>query len=102
MRPYRPEQFEAVRAITARYPRMHGGPIHVGEPAAIGIADLARPEFGDAVEIRPGEAPVFWACGVTPQLALAGCGADLVITHSPGHMFVTDWREEEFCEAASR
>jgi uncharacterized protein YcsI (UPF0317 family) len=96
MRPYRPQQVEAARAITARYPRMHGGPVHVGDPAALGISDLARPDFGDAVSIGDDEVPVFWACGVTPQLALAGCGSELVVAHSPGHMFVTDWRDDEF------
>ena len=75
MRPYRPEAVDRVRAITSRFPRMHGGPIHVGEPRQLGIADLARPDFGDPVEIRAGEVPVFWACGVTSQLAVVGAGA---------------------------
>lgn len=96
MRPYLPEQVPAVREITGRYPAMHGAPIHVGDPAAIGIANLAQPDFGEAVGIRPGETPVFWACGVTPQLALADSGCDLVVTHSPGCMFVTDLRDDDF------
>lgn len=96
MRPYRPEQIDEVREITGRYPTMHGAPVHVGDPAALGIADLARPDFGDAVRIEPGELPVFWACGVTPQLALAAAGPELAITHSPGCMFVTDLRDEDF------
>src|SRR5262249_33878597 len=83
MRPYRPEQIDRVVEITSRYPTMHGAPIHVGDPAALGIADLAHPDFGDAVTIRPGEVPVFWACGVTPQLALATAAPALAITHSP-------------------
>jgi uncharacterized protein YcsI (UPF0317 family) len=69
---------------------MHGEPIHVGDAEAIGIHDLARPDFGDAVPIAPGEVPVFWACGVTPQLALAAARPEIAITHSPGCMFITD------------
>ncbi|HEX5447306.1 MAG TPA: putative hydro-lyase [Pirellulales bacterium] len=93
MRPYRLEHIERVREITARYPTMHGEPIHVGDPAAIGVADLARPDFGEAVTVDAREVPVFWACGVTPQLALAAARPELAITHSPGCMFVTDLRE---------
>lgn len=96
MRPYLPEQVDAVRSITARYPGMHGGPVHVGDPAALGIGDVRRPDFGEAVSLRPGEVPVFWACGVTPQLALEQARLDIAITHSPGHMFVTDLRDEAF------
>jgi uncharacterized protein YcsI (UPF0317 family) len=76
--------------ITGRYEQVHGAPVHVGEPAALGIADLARPDFGDAVEVRPGELPVFWACGVTPQAAALASRLAFCITHAPGHMFVTD------------
>lgn len=93
MRPYRPDQIEAVARITAGFPRMHGAPVHVGDPAAIGIADVSHPDFGDAVTIEPGEVPVFWACGVTPQLAILEAKPEIAITHSPGHMFVTDLRE---------
>jgi uncharacterized protein YcsI (UPF0317 family) len=95
MRPFLPDQIERVVEITSRFPTQHGAPVHVGDPVAIGIADLARPDFGDAVTIRPGEVPVFWACGVTPQLALLDAGCELAITHSPGCMFVTDVKEEE-------
>ncbi|MGH7138074.1 MAG: putative hydro-lyase [Pirellulales bacterium] len=94
MRPYRLEDVARVREITGRFPTMHGEPIHVGEPSAIGIADLDRPDFGDAVPLAPGEVPVFWACGVTPQLALAAARPEIAITHSPGCMFITDLREE--------
>ncbi len=76
--------------ITARCERVHGAPVHVGAPEALGIADLARPDFGDPVEIRRGELPVFWACGVTPQAAALASGLPFCITHAPGHMFVTD------------
>ena len=80
---------ELAREITARFPRMHGAPVHIGDHAALGIEDLGRPDFGDAVTVLPGETPVFWACGVTPQLALAAARCELAITHSPGCMFVT-------------
>ena len=93
MRPYRPEQIDRVREVTARYPTMHGEPVHVGEPTALGIADIAKPDFGDAVPLEPGEVPVFWACGVTPQLALVEARPEIAITHSPGCMFITDLRE---------
>jgi uncharacterized protein YcsI (UPF0317 family) len=98
MRPYRAEQIEQVIEITSRYPTMHGAPLHVGDPAALGITDLVRPDFGDAVTIHEDEIPVFWACGVTPQLALLAAAPEIAITHSPGHMFVTDWKEEAFCK----
>ncbi len=76
--------------ITGRFERVHGAPVHVGAPEALGIADLSRPDYGDPVEIRPGEMPVFWACGVTPQAAALASRVPFCITHAPGHMFVTD------------
>ena len=76
---------------------MHGAPVHVGDPQGLGIADLSRPDFGDAVALRAGEVPVFWACGVTPQVALVEAGCELAITHSPGCMFVTDLTDDAFC-----
>jgi uncharacterized protein YcsI (UPF0317 family) len=83
---------DAIRAIqiTSRFPAVHGAPVHLGDPALIGIADLARPDYGDAVEIASDELPVFWACGVTPQEAIRGACLPLVITHQPGYMLVTD------------
>lgn len=81
--------------VTARYPAVHGAPVHIGDPAAIGIADLSRPDFGDPVTVRAGEAPVFWACGVTSQTVARRAQPELMITHAPGHMFVTDLRDEE-------
>jgi uncharacterized protein YcsI (UPF0317 family) len=98
MRPYRPDQVERVREVTSRYPRMHGAPVHVGDPAALGIANIRRPDFGDGVAIEPNEVPVFWACGVTPQLALEQARLELAMTHSPGCMFVTDLADASFCE----
>nr|WP_314571378.1 putative hydro-lyase [uncultured Pseudomonas sp.] len=90
MRPIRADRVAEACTITARYPSVHGAPVHVGDPALLGIADLARPDFGDAVRIEPGEVPVFWACGVTPQAAVMASGVPFAITHSPGHMFITD------------
>ncbi len=98
MRPYRPEQLEQVQQITACYPRMHGAPIHVGDPDALGIEDLSRPDYGQPVPLEEGEVPVFWACGVTPQAVVEQARCELAITHSPGCMFITDWRDEEFYE----
>ncbi len=81
--------------ISGRYPGVHGAPVHLGDPATIGIRDLQAPEFGDAVTIRPGEVPVFWACGVTPQAVAMQAKPPLMLTHAPGHMFITDLRNEE-------
>jgi uncharacterized protein YcsI (UPF0317 family) len=90
MRPMTPEQAIRATQITSRYPTVHGAPVHVGDPEQLGIAHLATPDYGDPVEIRPGEIPVFWACGVTPQAVAAASRPELMITHAPGHMFVTD------------
>ena len=76
--------------ITGQMPRVHGAPIHIGAPEAIGIKDLAHPDYGDAVTIREGEVPVFWPCGVTPQNVVMQSKPELVITHAPGHMLITD------------
>lgn len=95
MRPMPPAA--AIRAIQicSRFPAVHGAPVHFGDPAAIGIADLNRPDYGDAVSIAAGEVPVFWACGVTPQVAIAAAKPDLAFSHSPGCMLVTDLRNAE-------
>jgi uncharacterized protein YcsI (UPF0317 family) len=95
MRPMTPPQ--AVRAvqITTRFHLTHGAPVHIGDHRELGIRDLAAPEFGDPVTIRPGEIPVFWACGVTSQLAATSVPLPLVITHAPGHMFVSDLKDED-------
>jgi uncharacterized protein YcsI (UPF0317 family) len=90
MRPMRPDQVIRATQVTTRFARAHGAPVHVGKPEAIGIADLDRPDYGDPVELREGELPVFWACGVTPQAVAQTCRPELMITHAPGHMFVTD------------
>lgn len=90
MRPLTPAA--AIRAIqvTSRFPDVHGAPVHIGDPALIGIADLSKPDYGDAVEVLPAEMPVFWACGVTPQAALAQARPEFCITHAPGAMLITD------------
>ena len=95
MRPFRAAQ--AIRAIQicSRFPAVHGAPVHLGDPALIGIADIQRPDYGDRVSINSGELPLFWACGVTPQLALAAARPPLAITHSPGCMLVTDLRNTQ-------
>ena len=90
MRPMPPEQAVRAAVITADMPRVHGAPVHIGDPAVIGIRDLDHPDFGDAVTVRPGEVPVFWPCGVTPQAAVMASKPDFVITHAPGHMLITD------------
>ena len=94
MRPMTPQQAIRATQITSRYPSVHGAPVHVGDPLTLGIASLASPSFGDPVEIREGEVPVFWACGVTPQAVAAASRPELMITHAPGHMFVTDLPDE--------
>jgi uncharacterized protein YcsI (UPF0317 family) len=90
MRPLTPAQAIEAILITSRYPQAHGAPVHFGDPGALGISDLMSADFGEPVEIRPGEVPVFWACGVTPQLVLMESKPEFAITHSPGCMFVTD------------
>jgi len=81
--------------VSGRYPGVHGAPVHIGDPALIGIRDLGAPDFGDPVTIRPGELPVFWACGVTPQAVAMQAKPPLMLTHAPGYMFITDLRNEE-------
>ncbi|HEV3203886.1 MAG TPA: putative hydro-lyase [Gemmataceae bacterium] len=90
MRPMTPAQAQAAAPICARFPRAHGAPIHFGDPAAIGILNLDHPDFGDPVPIHSGEIPVFWACGVTPQAVAMASKPPFLITHKPGHMFLTD------------
>jgi uncharacterized protein YcsI (UPF0317 family) len=92
MRPMKPA--DAIRAvqITSRFPSVHGAPVHLGLPEQIGIADLAKPDYGDAVPVHEGELPVFWACGVTPQSVIASARPAFCITHAPGAMLITDLR----------
>jgi uncharacterized protein YcsI (UPF0317 family) len=99
MRPFKPA--DAIRAIeiTSRYPRVHGAPIHLGFPELIGIENLEQPWAGDPTEVRGGELPVFWACGITPQSVVLEARPSLCITHSPGHMLVTDLTNASLAEA---
>ncbi|HEV7628702.1 MAG TPA: putative hydro-lyase [Streptomyces sp.] len=99
MRPVPAELVETAERVTGRMPAVHGAPVHSGDPSLIGIADLARPDFGDHVESRPGDVPVFWACGVTPQAAVMASRPPFAITHAPGRMFITDVRDEEYLVA---
>jgi uncharacterized protein YcsI (UPF0317 family) len=95
MRPI-PEK-DVVRAVqvTSRFPAVHGAPVQIGNPESLGI-DINKPDFGDRVTIKEGEVPVFWACGVTPQAVAMQTKPELMITHAPGHMFITDLRDEQF------
>ncbi|QIX28413.1 putative hydro-lyase [Nocardioides sp. JQ2195] len=95
MRPVPAAQVATAVRVTSRYPAVHGAPVHVGDPAALGISDLATPDFGDAVDVRPGEVPVFWACGVTPQAAVMASRPAFAIGHAPGHMAITDARDSD-------
>jgi uncharacterized protein YcsI (UPF0317 family) len=96
MRPFTPR--DAIRAvqITTRFPSVHGAPVHIGKPELIGIEDIGKPDYGDAVEVRHDELPVFWACGVTPQSVIATVKPEFCITHYPGSMLVTDRKNTEF------
>jgi len=95
MRPFKPA--DAIRAvqITSRFPAVHGAPVHLGHPHSIGIVDLAKPDYGDAVPVEADEIPVFWACGVTPQAVIAAAKLPFAITHAPGLMLVTDLRNKQ-------
>ncbi len=95
MRPMKAK--DAIRSVqvTSRFPSVHGAPVHIGDPAAIGIKDVNKPDFGDNVTIYDDEIPVFWACGVTPQSVAMHSNIDMMITHAPGHMLLTDLKEEE-------
>ena len=96
MRPIKRDQIVRAVQVTSRFPATHGAPVHIGDPAAIGIRDIAAPDFGDAVKIYPGEEPVFWACGVTPQAVALNCKPSLMMTHAPGMMFITDQRDADY------
>lgn len=89
---------DAIRAVqvTSRFPNVHGAPVHIGNPANIGIKDIHSPDFGDSVTIKEGEVPVFWACGVTPQAVAMHVKPEIMITHAPGYMFITDLPNERF------
>jgi uncharacterized protein YcsI (UPF0317 family) len=90
MRPIPAHLVPQAVTVTARFPGVHGAPLHIGDPSGLGIADLSHPDYGDPVPILPGEIPVFWACGVTPQAAAEAARVPLMITHAPGYMLITD------------
>jgi uncharacterized protein YcsI (UPF0317 family) len=95
MRPIPRDLVEKAARISARFPAVHGAPVHIGKPEVIGIRDLGVVDFGEPVEIFHGDVPVFWACGVTPLQAIVQSGIEFAITHSPGHMFITDKRNKD-------
>jgi uncharacterized protein YcsI (UPF0317 family) len=90
MRPIPDRLVDLAVQVTARYPNAHGTPVHMGDPAGLGIPDLQRPDYGDAVPVQAGETPVFWACGVTTQAVAQTSRIPWMISHAPGHMFITD------------
>jgi uncharacterized protein YcsI (UPF0317 family) len=92
MRPFTPANALRAIQITSRFPAVHGAPVHIGIPEAIGIGDIARPDWGDPAEMGADMLPVFWACGVTPQAAIEAAKPPICITHKPGSMLVTDRR----------
>ena len=96
MRPIKREQIVRAVQVTSRFPATHGAPVHIGDPAAIGISDLDLPDFGDRVDVLTDEEPVFWACGVTPQAVALNCKPSLLLAHGPGRMFVTDHRDADY------
>ncbi|KAA5831862.1 putative hydro-lyase [Saccharopolyspora hirsuta] len=98
MRAVRETEVARAVEVTGELPFAHGAPVHVGDPEAIGITDLARPDWGDALPLQDGEVPVFWACGVTPQAVLAEVRPELAITHAPAHMFLTDLQVADLIE----
>ena len=96
MRPVAREKIVRAVQVTSRFPSTHGAPVHIGDPTAIGIENLSQPDYGDPVDLLPGEEPVFWACGVTPQAVALNCKPSLMITHAPGRMFITDQRDADY------
>ena len=95
MRPVRHDKVVKAVQVTSRFPNAHGAPLHIGDPQVLGIRDLAAPDYGDPPIIHEGETPVFWACGVTPQAVAVASKPPLMITHAPGHMFITDLHDED-------
>ena len=90
MRPMIPENAQKAYDITVKMPNVHGAPVQMGNPEEVGVMDVMKPDYGEAVDIYEGEIPVFWPCGVTPQAAIENAKLPIVITHAPGHMFITD------------
>ena len=93
MRPVPYKDVVKATTVTARFPATHGAPVHIGDPSVIGIKDIDKPDFGDRSEIKEGEVPVFWACGVTPQAVAMASKPEIMITHAPGHMLILDKKD---------
>ena len=96
MRPFKKSLVDKVTEITNEFPNMHGGPVHAVDPKEIGIRNIDKPDYGDSIEIAEDEVPVFWACGVTPQNVVLNAKPEILISHAPGHMFITDINNEEY------
>ncbi|MCM3789153.1 putative hydro-lyase [Domibacillus indicus] len=96
MRPFQSKDVIRAVEVTSRFPAVHGSPVHIGMPEQIGIAQLDKPDFGDTVTVKEGETPVFWACGATPQSIAMSSKPALMITHAPGHMFITDQKDSQY------
>lgn len=96
MRPIPREKVVRAVQVTSRFPGTHGAPVHIGDPEAIGVMDVSKPDFDDPVTFEPGDVPVFWACGVTPQAVAMRSRPELMITHAPSHMFVTALKDDQF------
>ncbi|WP_050181767.1 putative hydro-lyase [Domibacillus robiginosus] len=96
MRPFQSKDVVRAVEVTSRFPSVHGSPVHIGMPEQMGIARLDKPDFGDAVTVKEGETPVFWACGATPQSIAMSSKPALMITHAPGHMFITDQKDSQY------
>jgi uncharacterized protein YcsI (UPF0317 family) len=96
MRPFLANDVIRAVQVTSRFPSVHGSPVHLGNPEEIGIQNLAKPDFGDSVTVKEGEIPVFWACGVTPQSVAMSSKPDFMITHAPGHMFISDVKDSKY------
>jgi uncharacterized protein YcsI (UPF0317 family) len=101
MRPFPQEQVQTVKAVTARFPRVHGAPIHEGDPAALGISRFDYPDFGEPMKVLPDEVPLYWGCGLTALAALERARIPFFITHAAGSMLMTDMRNSELEESAS-
>jgi uncharacterized protein YcsI (UPF0317 family) len=101
MRPIAAHDVATVKAVTGRFPRLHGAPIHQGDPRALGIESFAHPDFGEPIDVLPDEVPLYWGCGLTALCALQRAGIDLFITHAAGSMLVTDMRDDELEEHPS-
>ncbi len=99
MRPIPEKQVDLAVEVSGRYPQVHGAPVHVGDPAELGIEDLSQPDWGDPPLIQTGDVPVFWACGVTPQAVALESKPEFMITHAPGHMFITDLRIDDLARS---